>query len=111
MLCLYLFVFRVRPLNFFAFWAAPALLSSLQLFTFGTWLPHRHKRETVAFADRHNARTLDWPWLPSLLACFHFGLHLEHHRSPATPWWRLPAYRRAAGASPGTDVRAGFIAR
>ena len=90
-LCVYLFVFHVRPLNFFAFWAAPALLSALQLFTFGTWLPHRH--EARAFRDRHNARSLEFGWLPSLLACFHFGYHLEHHHSPGTPWWALPRYR------------------
>lgn len=100
------------PLTTAVFWGLPAIGSSLQLFVFGTWLPHRHERGGPAFADRHNARTLDWSWLASLLACFHFGLHLEHHHSPATPWWRLPAYRRAAaGAEPGTDVRAGFIAR
>jgi beta-carotene/zeaxanthin 4-ketolase len=91
-LCLYLFVLRARPLNFFAFWAAPALLSALQLFTFGTWLPHRHQAES-AFADRHHARTLEFGWALSLLTCFHFGYHLEHHRSPGTPWWALPRYR------------------
>jgi beta-carotene ketolase (CrtW type) len=100
-----------HPLNAAVFWGLPAIGSSLQMFVFGTWLPHRHEAGGPAFADRHNARTLDWPWLGSLLACFHFGLHLEHHHSPATPWWRLPAYRRAAAAAPGVDVRAGFIAR
>ena len=97
------------PLNTAVFWGLPAIGSSLQLFTFGTWMPHRHEGEPAAFADRHNARTLDWPWLGSLLACFHFGLHLEHHHSPGTPWWRLPAYRRAVvgRAAPGAE----FIAR
>ena len=87
----YVFVFGVKPLNFFLFWATPALMSALQLFTFGTWLPHRHARD--AFADRHRARTLEFGWLASLLACFHFGYHLEHHQSPGTPWWDLPRYR------------------
>ena len=86
------------PLNTAVFWGLPAIGSSLQLFTFGTWLPHRHEDGGV-FVDRHNARTLAFPWLLSLVTCFHFGLHLEHHHSPGTPWWRLPAYRR------------GFIAR
>ena len=88
-----------NPLNMAIFWGLPAILSSLQLFTFGTWLPHRHERTGAAFADGHNARSLDYPWLLSLLTCFHFGHHLEHHHSPGTPWWRLPAYAR------------GFIAR
>lgn len=94
-----------HPLNAALFWGLPAIGSSLQLFVFGTWLPHRHEGEG-GFADRHNARTLAYPWWLSLLTCFHFGLHLEHHRFPGTPWWRLPAHRRAQ--APG---RAGFIAR
>ncbi|WP_427913342.1 fatty acid desaturase [Ramlibacter sp. MMS24-I3-19] len=86
-----------QPLNLLLCWALPALLSALQLFTFGTWLPHRHHAAGVHdFADAHRARTLDWPWLVSLLACFHFGLHLEHHRQPHVPWWRLPRVRADA---------------
>ena len=78
--------------NLLLFWAVPALLSSLQLFYFGTYLPHRH--EDAPFADRHNARSNDFPVWLSLLTCFHFGYHREHHLSPGTPWWRLPAKRR-----------------
>lgn len=99
-LLVYLLVFRFSPLNLALFWGLPAILSSLQLFVFGTWLPHRH--EARPFADRHNARSLGYPWLGSLLACFHFGYHLEHHLSPATPWWGLPAVR--ARRSPGVDA-------
>ncbi len=80
--------------NLILFWALPAILSALQLFVFGTWLPHRHQTGTEAFADHHNARTVPMPWLVSLLTCFHFGLHHEHHLSPNTPWWRLPEVRR-----------------
>jgi beta-carotene ketolase (CrtW type) len=91
--CVYL-VWGARPLNLLLFWAVPALLSALQLFTVGTWLPHRHRAGTNHdFVDVHRARTLAWPWTASLLACFHFGLHLEHHQSPHVPWWRLPALR------------------
>ncbi|AEG91850.1 fatty acid desaturase [Ramlibacter tataouinensis] len=85
--------------NLLLFWALPALLSALQLFIVGTWLPHRHRAgqdPARDFVDPHRARTLDLPWLASLLACFHFGLHHEHHRAPHVPWWRLPAERRAA---------------
>ena len=101
LLLLYLLL-GADPMNTAVFWGLPAIGSSLQMFVFGTWLPHRHEGPHGApapFADRHNARTLDYPWLLSLVTCFHFGLHLEHHHSPDTPWWRLPAYRR------------GFIAR
>jgi beta-carotene ketolase (CrtW type) len=94
-------------INQIVFWAVPALLSSLQLFVFGTWLPHRHEGEQDAaphagFADRHRARSLGYPWLGSLLACYHFNYHHEHHLMPHVPWWGLPAARRrlAAGSAP-----------
>lgn len=95
-LALYLLL-GARPLNLMLLWGLPALLSALQLFLFGTWLPHRHLRGAAAgqdFLDDHRARSLDLPWLASLLACFHFGLHHEHHCHPGVPWWRLPALRR-----------------
>ncbi len=91
----YLFVLHAGALNLMLFWGLPAILSALQLFVFGTWLPHRHDAGQAAFADHHNARTLPMPWIMSLLTCFHFGLHHEHHLSPNTPWWRLPQERRA----------------
>ncbi len=81
-----------QALNLIVFWALPALLSALQLFTVGTWLPHRHGDDS--FADRHRTRSLRWPWLPSLLGCYHFGYHHEHHLWPHVPWWRLPAVRQ-----------------
>lgn len=81
--------------NIALFWAVPALLSSVQLFLFGTWLPHRHGDD--AFADRHNARSTQLGWLASLVTCFHFGgFHHEHHLHPATPWWALPQARKRA---------------
>ena len=89
---LYLAVFRVSPVNALVLWSLPALLSSLQLFYFGTYLPHRHDESD--FAARNNARSLDLGGAASLLTCFHFGgYHHEHHASPATPWWRLPGVR------------------
>lgn len=72
------------------FWAVPSILASVQLFFFGTYLPHRHE-EAAPFTDRHNARSSGMPdWL-SLLTCFHFGgYHHEHHLHPSVPWWALP---------------------
>ena len=80
-------------LNILVFWAVPALMALLQLFYFGTFLPHRHARD--AFPDRHNARSSPFgPWL-SVLTCFNFGgYHHEHHLHPQVPWWQLPATRR-----------------
>lgn len=87
----YILLLRAPLGNVWLFWAAPALLSSLQLFTFGTWLPHRHGD---AFPDHHNARSNAMPRWLSLLTCFHFGgFHHEHHLHPSLPWWRLPEAR------------------
>lgn len=77
--------------NLLMFWALPAILSSMQLFLFGTFLPHAHRGS--AFADGHRARSSGYPWLWSLLSCYHFGYHHEHHRHPHLPWWRLPGAR------------------
>lgn len=85
-------------LNIAIFWAAPALLALVQLFTFGTYLPHRHGE--APFVDGHRARSNSLSPLGSLLTCYHFGgYHHEHHLSPATPWWRLPNVRERAASS------------
>ncbi len=78
--------------NIVIFWALPALGAVGQLFVFGTWLPHRDRAEP--FADAHHAHSIDIGPVLSLLTCFHFGgYHHEHHVSPGTPWWGLPARR------------------
>jgi beta-carotene/zeaxanthin 4-ketolase len=87
----YSLLFDVSPINLLLFWAVPAILSAMQLFLFGTYLPHRAGEE--AFPDSHRARSNRYGKTLSLLTCFHFGYHHEHHRSPATPWWGLPAER------------------
>jgi beta-carotene ketolase (CrtW type) len=81
--------------NILLFFAVPGILSSLQLFYFGTFLPHRHVDDggEAQFADHHRARSSDFGYLLSLLTCFHFGYHHEHHLQPGTPWWRLPGAR------------------
>jgi beta-carotene ketolase (CrtW type) len=66
-------------------------LSSFQLFTFGTWLPHRNLK--IPFADWHRARSNDYPAWLSFLTCYHFGYHWEHHEWPFVPWWKLPRAR------------------
>lgn len=101
-LATYLFVLKANPLNLMLFWGLPAIFSALQLFVFGTWLPHRHEASGPDFADHHHARTIPMPWIVSLLTCFHFGMHHEHHLTPNTPWWRLPEARRVALRSSST---------
>ncbi len=80
--------------NVLLFWVAPALLSTVQLFVVGTWLPHRPR--PGGHRDHHRAHTLDLPVWLSFFACYHFGYHHEHHLRPGVPWWRLPTAWRAA---------------
>jgi beta-carotene ketolase (CrtW type) len=84
----------VPILNIVLLYGVPAIASSIQLFYFGTFRPHRHDDD--AFADHHHARSERFGLLVSLATCFHFGYHHEHHLNPAVPWWALPASRRDA---------------
>lgn len=70
------------------FWVLPSLLSSMQLFYFGTYLPHREP--SGGYQNVFCAQSAHLPWLLSLLTCYHFGYHYEHHAYPNVPWWQLP---------------------
>ena len=74
--------------NLLTFWAVPSMLSSVQLFYFGTYLAHRRLSDTYSTPLRANSTY--WPYLISLVSCYHFGYHREHHACPEVPWWRLP---------------------
>lgn len=78
-------------LNVLLFWTVPLLLSSIQLFIFGTYLPHREK--TGELSNSHRAQSTPYPVLLSLLTCYHFGYHWEHHEYPRVPWYALPSVR------------------
>ncbi len=69
------------------FMVAPALLGTLQLFYFGTYLPHR--KPHVENMNPHNARTLKKNHFVAMLSCYFFGYHFEHHDGPHIPWWKL----------------------
>jgi beta-carotene ketolase (CrtW type) len=74
--------------NLLLFWVLPSLLSTLQLFYFGTFLPHR--RTEQPFPDEHNAHSLGYSRLVSLVSCYHFGgFHHKHHLKPGVAWWQL----------------------
>jgi len=66
----------------------PLVLSSLQLFVFGTYLPHRSQQGPDA---EEGPRSLDLPGWLSLLTCFHFGYHRAHHDHPHLAWFQLPS--------------------
>jgi beta-carotene/zeaxanthin 4-ketolase len=73
--------------NILLFWVVPSLLSSLQLFYFGTFLPHREP--AGGYTNPHRATTIPRSTWWSLITCYHFGYHQEHHESPHLPWWQL----------------------
>ncbi|MEO8209944.1 MAG: fatty acid desaturase [bacterium] len=69
------------------FFVTPAFISTLQLFFFGTYLPHRtpHSHEMKP----HNSRTQKTNHLWAMISCYFFGYHSEHHSYPKTPWWKM----------------------
>lgn len=69
------------------YWVIPAFLGTLQLFFFGTYLPHKYPHTEKM--NPHNARTQRKNHLWAMLSCYFFGYHHEHHESPRTPWWQL----------------------
>jgi beta-carotene ketolase (CrtW type) len=70
--------------NLIMFWVLPSLLSTLQLFYFGTYLPHKGEHQNI-----HHSKTQSKNHLWAFLSCYFFGYHYEHHNSPGTPWWKL----------------------
>ncbi len=70
--------------NLLLFWILPSLLSTVQLFYFGTWLPHHGVHNNL-----HQSRSQSKNHILAFLSCYFFGYHYEHHESPGTPWWRL----------------------
>lgn len=72
--------------NVILFWMLPSILATLQLFYFGTYLPHKGEH---APDNKHRSGSQPKNHLWAFLSCYFFGYHWEHHHSPATPWWRL----------------------
>ncbi|MDO6439847.1 fatty acid desaturase [Cyclobacterium sp. 1_MG-2023] len=70
--------------NLILFWMLPAILSTFQLFYFGTFLPHRGKH-----SNKHHSGTLKKNHVWAFISCYFFGYHFEHHEFPNAPWWRL----------------------
>ncbi len=70
--------------NLLMFWVIPSLLSTLQLFYFGTYLPHKGEHQNI-----HHSKTQSKNHIWAFFTCYFFGYHYEHHDSPGTPWWKL----------------------
>jgi beta-carotene ketolase (CrtW type) len=77
-------------LNIYVYIAACGILSALQLFYFGTYIPHRPPKD-------HDEEVMNWEKskssskgkLESFLTCYHFDCHYEHHAFPHIPWFDL----------------------
>lgn len=78
--------------NLFLFWGIPPILSSAQLFYFGTYLTHKEPEN--GYQTSHRAQTNPLPTFWSFVTCYHFGYHHEHHEYPYIPWWQLPHIRK-----------------
>jgi beta-carotene/zeaxanthin 4-ketolase len=87
LLGIYITICRCSIVNLVLFGIVPSLFSSLQLFYFGTFLPHREP--PGGYTNSHRAQTIDRSTWWSLITCYHFGYHREHHESPHIPWWQL----------------------
>ncbi|WP_316801691.1 fatty acid desaturase [Pedobacter nototheniae] len=70
--------------NLLLFWVLPAVLSTFQLFYFGTYKPHKGAHD-----NEHQSSTLRKNHFFAFISCYFFGYHLEHHQKPGTPWWLL----------------------
>ncbi|WP_248723400.1 fatty acid desaturase [Seonamhaeicola sp. ML3] len=78
------FIFPLE--NLLLFWILPGLISTFQLFYFGTYIPHKDGHE---HGNEHNAGTLNKNHLWAFVTCYFFGYHFEHHDRPNVPWWKL----------------------
>lgn len=85
------FGLHIPLLNLFLFWVMPIFLSTMQLFFFGTYLPHRPGN----MVNRHRATSSYYHPIVSFFTCYHFGYHWEHHEYPSLPWYSLPAVRQS----------------
>lgn len=83
---------HIPVINLALFILLPSILSSLQLFYFGTFLPHREPEGGYRYPHRSQSHAIPSFW--SFMACYHFGYHQEHHEQPQVPWWHLPKIYR-----------------
>ena len=72
--------------NLLLYWVLPSILSTFQLFYFGTYIPHKDGHHHV---NKHKSRSIEKNHFGAFLSCYFFGYHYEHHDAPGIPWWRL----------------------
>lgn len=92
------YTLHIPEKNLTLFWILPSILSSVQLFYFGTFLPHQEPEG--GYTNVHCAQSTPLPIFWSFITCYHFGYHKEHHEHPYAPWWNLPKIYRMQRESP-----------
>jgi beta-carotene/zeaxanthin 4-ketolase len=96
--CVFIFMnlaLKISAIHLILFWTIPAILSSVQLFYFGTFLTHREPEG--GYTNAHRTQSSPLPVFWSFITCYHFGYHEEHHNYPRLPWWKLPeVYQQSA---------------
>jgi beta-carotene/zeaxanthin 4-ketolase len=85
-------VLHISEANLSWFWVFPSVMSSFQLFLFGTFLPHREPATGYVNVSHSTSTPFSEFW--SFISCYHFGYHEEHHDLPHLAWWQLPAARK-----------------
>lgn len=78
---------EISWLNLILCWGLPLIFSSLQLFTFGTFFPHRCLNTKLETTPQIHSLNFSPFW--SFITCYNFGYHWEHHQYPHLPWWQL----------------------
>ncbi len=74
---------QISWLNLILCWGLPLIFSSLQLFTFGTFFPHRCLKTELENTPHIHSLNLSPFW--SFIACYNFSYHWEHHQYPHLP--------------------------
>ncbi|MCC6684310.1 MAG: fatty acid desaturase, partial [Bacteroidia bacterium] len=80
------YVLHIPQTNLILFWILPSVLSTVQLFYVGTYLPHKNPEQ---LHNPHKSRSQRKNHLWGFLSCYFFGYHYEHHDQPHLPWWQL----------------------
>ena len=66
--------------NLILFWIMPVLLSSIQLFYYGTYLVHN---------ENGIIENTKLPKILNTITCYNFGNHSTHHEFPQLEWFEL----------------------
>lgn len=83
-------LFGVPNENIYIYMTVCSILSSIQLFYFGTFIPHRpSKNNDKEVMNWEKSKSSSKNKLESFLTCYHFDCHFEHHAMPHVPWFEL----------------------